>query len=271
MKRKQVLALVALSILALLIPSSLAPLATSSISAAYIQLSNDSGVAYWYFRGFIDGDQLGTVLSPEPGWYLPFQVMSVEATIGQYAGATDSVTVQAHIYSLIDGEVGVKLGSSVQVETSTFFPNWITLDLSSENIFLDDDFVAVIEYKAGESGSVPSGLWDDSIQIPIGTNFYFWTGTGWVEHYDFFRYAEAYGFLMIRATVDVPGEPQPPTPTPTPTPNILYLPAQMKNYDPSVPTSTPTPTYTPIPRPTMVYPTVIPLIFESLIESPPSP
>lgn len=236
------------------------PIGRASTSAL-IQLSNDSGTPYWYYLGFTDGDQLGTVLSPDPEWYYPIQIMSVEVMIDYFDGSSDSYTVRAHIYSIMDGVPGQKLGSSDPVEASTFYPDWLSIDLEDEDIFLDDDpFMVVIQYMDGVSGSTPSVLWGDNILIPVGTSFYYWAGTsGWYEHYNFWKYAEAFGYLMIRCTVDVPEEEQPPTPTPTPTTNLAFIPALMKNYDPSVPTATPTPTYTPIPRPTLM-PTITPQV-----------
>lgn len=236
-------------------------LVVPSVTAGLVQLANDSGVGESYYVGWRDGDIVGAVLTPDPGWYYPVEVESVEVALYQFSGAWGYAMVKAHVYSIVDGLPGQLLGSSETVQVEVFYPEWASISLTNVTLG-NQSFMVAIEYVAGAGGSTPAVLLDDQDNIPVGKNFYYWPPT-WHEHYDFWVDPEVGGYNMIRVTLDVPDEPPDPTATPTPTPYFVYLPEVMRNFDPLAPTPAPTATHTPIWRPTAL-PTITPMFYSPL-------
>jgi hypothetical protein len=199
-----------------------------------MQLSNDNGTAE-YYHTWQAGDMVGAVLTPNPDWSYPIQVDSVEVLLYQFPGAASSATVRAHVYSTINGEPGVLLGSSAPTIITTFWSTWASISLASAKVTLSspDPFMVAIEYTAGASGSIPSMLTDSQNDIASGRNFYSRdSGATWYEHYDFWVEPEDVGYNMIRVTVDV---------MPDTAEWKIYLPGIAKNWSPPTPTPTPTP------------------------------
>jgi hypothetical protein len=242
----------------------LALLITPSATAVLTQLGNDNGEAEKFYCGWRASDMIGAVVSPDPEWYYPIGVESVEFLLHQFQGAWGYAMVKAHVYSIVDGQPGQLLGSSDTEQVVTFYPEWASISLASANIALGGDpFMVVIEYMAGTSGATPAVMLDTTDDIPVGANFFYMPPI-WYEHYELWSDADLAGYNMIRVTVDVSDIPLPPTPTPTPTPYRVYVPQVLNSWEEGDPTPEPTATYTPIPRPTMLPPPITPLFISPI-------
>jgi YD repeat-containing protein len=215
-------------------------------SAAEVQLKNDNNTAGGYNGSWGAGDIVGAVLTPDQAMY-PVQVLSVDFVLyNQFAGADDSATVRACIYSTLNGRPDTQLGCSDPITITTFIPFFVSVSLAPSEIIIHspNSFMAAIEYSTGVEGSTPSALTDTSIDIPQGKNYYSKDGGNtWFEHYDFWQQPDQIGFNIVRATVDTNYG------TPTDTPTITPTPLRAPTRTPT-PIVAPTVTLTPVPRAT---------------------
>jgi hypothetical protein len=154
------------------------------------------------------GDQAAIVLEPAP---TAITLTGLSTTLYRgFAGATESVAVQGHAYSVADGRPRSLLTSSAVVTITRFYPAWVSLPFTSRLVVPADTLVALaLEYYGGEFGTTPGFRDDSQTAIARGINFYHDAESPagedfFVEHYDFWAVppAESVGVNMIRGLVD---------------------------------------------------------------------
>jgi M6 family metalloprotease-like protein len=225
--------------------------------------ANDNGSPVGYSSNYQAGYLVGEVLAPDWTQY-PIKLQSASFLLYRFAGAVASVTVRIRVYAIDAGLPDLQLGQSDPVNVTTFYPNWMTIDLSPYNIVINnpDPFMVVVEYLDGTAGTTPSVLLDSSAPIPVGRNFYNQDGsTNWIEHYNYWAAPSQVGYNMIRATgCTVFGGTPAPSPTASRTPSGTSSPTASPTRTPtgtrtptrtSSPTASPTRTPTGTPSPTL--------------------
>jgi len=172
-------------------------------------LQRDADIACGYTPDWKGGDQLGVVLQASSLQY-PLTIQSVVCYLFNFLPYTNTVSLCAHVYSLLDGHPEVLLASSSPYTFSLALSStlWVDLPLSEAmSVASPRPFFVVVEYLGGTEGQTPSVVRDISTEIPEGLCYYQTAPGIWREHYAFWPEPTEMGFSMIRAWADTAGGP----------------------------------------------------------------
>jgi hypothetical protein len=145
----------------------------------------------YYLSGWNVGDKLAIYFDPTecPSPEYPFQLTDVEFMLYDFAGV-DSVDVRFSVEivcpDICDGP-GIEIWKSQVYTITTFYPDLVTIYFP-DTVCLDKPFFFNLEYMSGETGSIPSLLFDPE-GYPADTCYQWVWYDGysppWWEWYDF--------------------------------------------------------------------------------------
>lgn len=81
----------------------------------------------------------------------------INANIFVLSGSMKEVNIRLNFYKVENGVPGSRLVEKSIIRTAVLKNSWFTIDLSDENIYLDEDFVVAFEYLPSDQNSIVFG------------------------------------------------------------------------------------------------------------------
>ena len=170
-----------------------------------VELLNDNNTVAGYGSFWSVGDMVAASLDSGVGTY-PVTLQNLKVILYDFGGV-GSADINLHVFESNSGVPGSEIYSTGSFTNTTFYPNWIDIDISGEGITASSSFFVAVEFTSGNAGSIPSHLTDSQTNIESGKNYYYYGGN-WLEHSSLWTYPDQVGYNMLRAVVLTSGSKQ---------------------------------------------------------------